>query len=277
MHAFSLRRRPRPPERTLILCRGFVVVLLGVAVLIPGAATWGSEPASGYGPCREDSALCRNLAIEVARAELSNYLDQEFSLTQPPTALCPESNPDCCPPENHHECAQLQRQTIAALRQRLHSDISPRYDCPWTKDICEDFGPFYCEPEERWTPLGCQSGSLLAFSVNPLEVPVFSQNWEPCECNEYRDERGVCRPIHTSQCLPFGREGHLCPVIPDCDAADHTKVVHWPDSPLARHLSDRGVQLEASRRLRGELKAKLNSLNKHISEYLNMPDDDGKP
>jgi hypothetical protein len=230
---------------------------------------WAGDPSPQPNPdlCTEDSRACQRLAVEVAILDIADRIDREVDLRRSTNLLCPEDNPQCCPPHLMPVCFQIQRDLVFEARRRYQSvSLSSFGGCPFSPEICDSFGSFYCGPEESWTPWGgcstvldpritCPAGwSQVGF--NCLPPP-------PCPCNSAHNSKGICIP---QLCYWLGRR---VPCMTGCleDLVfEETAASRPTESNLGRHLSDRQIQLEAAKRVREDLKLSLEVVEKAIKE-----------
>ena len=91
--------------------------MLALLVCFPLATAWAGDPNPQPNFCREDSPLCRRLAVEVAILDITDRIDQEVNLRGSFALLCPENDPQCCPPHLMPFCFQIQRDLAREARQ----------------------------------------------------------------------------------------------------------------------------------------------------------------
>lgn len=245
-----------------------------VLALAAVLALWFAEPAAAADPspqpnfCAQDSAACRNLAVEIAMLDVADRIGAVVDLRRGIDVLCPEDNPNCCPPELMPFCFQTQRDLVLEARRVYQSRSVGDYDdCPWSSTICDSLGPFYCGPESSWTPwTGC-----LDVAFPPIDCPLGWTRLEfggclpppPCPCGFVHNPKGLCIP---KVCY---RLGVRVPCLTLC-GIDQVFVAEVepppPETNLERHLLDRAVHLEAAQRLRDDLRSKLEAVEKEIAE-----------
>lgn len=235
-----------------------------------GEASPGSRPQASLdvGLCAEDSAACRDLAVGVAALNIRERTEAAVEVEQAARRaemLCPEDNPQCCPPPLMPFCSQVQRDLTLQARHAYQNAYLLRFDdCPFSEEIC-DATETFCEADERWVPwAGCIDSSL--------EPPVFCPpGWTrvglscepppPCRCGFEHNSKGICVPkVCQLRGIPVPCR-NLCdePVV--FEAFFGTAPA---GSRLGRHLQDRRVQLEAAERVRSDLQQSLKLLEEEI-------------
>lgn len=242
-----------------------VSILLVCCVPAPARA---ADPSPQPNFCREDSPACRHLAIEIAMLDITERIGTEVDLRRSTDLLCPEDNPECCPPELMPFCFHAQRDLVTEARRAYQSRSVGDYDdCPWSRQICDSLGPFYCGPEGGWTPwTGC-----LDVATPPIDCPPGWTQTEfggcqpppPCPCGFVHNPKGLCIP---KTCF---RLGIPVPCLTLC-GNEQVFVEFGPPRPpatnLERHLQDRAVHLEAAKRVRQDLEVALKAVEKEIAE-----------
>ena len=258
----SLSLRTRPPYkssglgfrvRALLSPNAPFVVALLCCVLSPA---WAQDSTPEPSLCVVDSPVCRKLAIEVAKLELTDFIQRELDSLRSGSFLCPEDNPNCCPPRLMPLCSQVQRDHVVDAQRQFHSVLAGRFgDCPWSAEMCDSLGSFYCGAEAGWTPWGGCSPGLELPPRPPLPPPL------PCPCGTTPNLKGLCIPKVCTG--PSGRVpcNFLC--------SDDLVAISDPPAPesnLERHMRDQKVQIEAAKRLREDLKAALEEAEAQIKE-----------
>ena len=239
-----------------------ISVLLICCSLVPA---WAGDPNPQPNFCTEDSPACRSLAVEIAMLDIADQIGREVDLRRNINLLCPEDNPQCCPPQLMPFCFQIQRDLVFEARRSYQNvSLSNFGGCPWSREICDSLGSFYCGPDGSWTPWGgcglvleppvdCPPGwSQVGFGCEPPP---------PCDCGFEHNSKGICIP---KVCYRFGIR---VPCMTFCgedqvfvEAATNRPV----ESNLGRHLSDRTVQIEAAKRVREDLEVALEAVEKEI-------------
>lgn len=245
------------------LLPGMLVLLLCCSL----APAWAGDPSPQPNLCTEDSRACQSLAVEVAMLDIADRIGREVDLRRSTNLLCPEDNPQCCPPHLMPVCFQLQRDLVLEARRSYQSvSLSSFGGCPFGREICDSFGSFYCGPEESWTPWG---GCSTVFDP-PINCPP---GWSqagfgcepplPCRCGFEHNSKGICIP---KVCYQFGAR---VPCLTLCGLDQvfvETAASRPAETNLGRHLSDREVQLDAAKRVREDLKLSLEAVEKEIKE-----------
>lgn len=245
--------------------------LLGVGLLLlccVAASAQAADPSPQPNLCTVDSPACRNLAVEIAVLDIQDRIDTQVELGRGANHLCPEDNPNCCPPRLMPFCSQVQRDIVVEARRAYQSRAVGSYnDCPWSKPICDSLGGFYCGPGTSWTPwTGC-----LDIGIPPIDCPPGWKQTEfgvcepppPCPCGFIHNPKGICIP------KPCFRLGQLVPCLTFCgelEVLSPAASPQPPESPLERHLLDSDVHLEAAKRVRENLKLALETVEKEIEE-----------
>lgn len=229
-----------------------------ILMCCPLGLVWAGAPILEPNLCVKDSRACQKLAIEVAKLDYYDFISREQDLREHDSFLCPEDNPQCCPPHLMPICAQVEKDLVVEARRVFQSMVSSRFgDCPWSSEICDSLGPFYCGPDGGWTPWGGCSPGIVYEPPIPPDPPL------PCPCGTVPNSKGLCI---SKVCTMFGTR---VPCRTLCDAPDKLTAkssAQRPESNLGRHLADTKVQLEAAKKVREDLKSALNVLEKKIRE-----------
>lgn len=241
--------------------------MLALLVCFPLATAWAGDPNPQPNFCREDSPLCRRLAVEVAILDITDRIDQEVNLRGSFALLCPENDPQCCPPHLMPFCFQIQRDLAREARRAYQSvSLLSFKGCPWSEEICDSFGSFYCGPDKRWLPwAGC---------VGELEPPInCPSGWKqvglscapppPCPCGFKHNSKGLCIP---KVCYLFGGRVPCRTYCAENQVFVDTAAKRPARSNLGRHLNDRAVQLEAAKRVRENLRVALEALEEELKK-----------
>ncbi len=238
-----------------------------LSICCPLAPALASDPSPQPNFCAGDSPACRTLAVEVAKLDIADRIGSAVDLGRGYDLLCPEDNPDCCPPPLRPVCFQIQRDLVLEARRSYQSTSLTSFGgCPWSPAVCDSFGAFYCGPDQNWTPWG---GCSKVFDP-PINCPP---GWSqvgftcvpppPCPCGFEHNSKGICIP---KVCY---RLGTRVPCLTLC-GLDQVFVERTPapapGSGLGRHLTDPKVQLEAAREVRADLEAALEALEAEIQE-----------
>ncbi len=250
------------PEASL-LCRSLSVAIYSVLAVVMLALPLNSVWAAGESNvppsadiCEADSPLCRRIAVEVAKLEFTEVIRHELVGRRAGALLCPETDPDCCPPQLGQVCAQKEMALVRQARRKLHKENSD--------SIC-DLWPPGCRgfPGDVFE---CPAGSVLGdFGmclelVNPLPIPDPSPL--PCPCGWTSNVYGGCSP---KPCP--GRLLNLACTFgcfPDTFKAAERR--QGEGSTLMRYLGEKEVQVEAIRHLREDLKNELDALERHVKK-----------
>ena len=233
--------------------------LFTLAVLAFGAsAARAGDPSPQPSLCEVDSPACRNLAIGVAKLELSESVHRVIDRHRGGSLLCPEDNPNCCPPRLMPVCAEIEQRVVVAARAVFHRSLVSQH----MDNLCESKLDcrFLTQQKDHFDfdPLPW-SGDL-----SPRECPcgwVFNPLRNKCE-REICTARGFAIPC-----------GYAC-AFDNLVVALEDREPPPPSSPLERHLRDRGVQLEAAKLLRDELRHALGAVEKEVAELSSYADKD---
>jgi len=229
-------------------------VILMCCTLSPA---WAGDPNPQPSLCVEDSRACQMLAIEIAKLDFSDFISRDLEVRRRDSFLCPENNPQCCPPHLMPICSQVEKDLVVEARQNYQSVVSYRFgDCPWSSEICDSLGPFYCGPDGGWTPWGGCSPGIVFEPPTPPDPP------RPCPCGTKPNSKGICI---AKVCTMYGVR-IPCNINCDLPVVAAKSGTLRPESNLARHLADTQIQLEAAKRVREDLISALEILEIEIQE-----------
>ena len=240
-------------------CR-IVVQGLGLFLLATGAATLAADLPVDNDPCAKDPVICRNIAIEITKVDLSDYIQLELDTQPERYTLCPEGELECCPPEQASRCMQMQRAIVEQARKRHSKPLHLSIGCPLTAAKCDGLGAVLCDQGETFSSL---TGCVPDFSID-RPWPTLPPR---CECGQTYDlEKNICKP---KTCNIFGYN-RSCPLSKACapvDVIDRSIGGYNSHSAtLQRYLADPDVHREAVDRLRNDFQAALQLLEVHAAE-----------
>lgn len=219
-------------------------------------------------PCTKDTAACRSLAVGVAALNIRERITSAVEVEQAnrrAEMLCPEDNPQCCPPSLMPFCNRIQQDLTLKAKYDYRNGFLLRFDnCPFSKDVCEGFDVF-CDQDERWLPWsGCTPISDPPIAVCPVGSKQVGFNCEPpplCECGWKPNDKGICIP---DICQAMGQP-IPCPALCDIPTKLAPLFSRTPTKTrLGHHLQDRQVQLEAANRVREDLQRSLKLVEEEI-------------
>lgn len=187
--------------------------------------------------------------------------------------LCPEDNPQCCPPHLMPFCSQIQHDLALQAQQGYENAYLLRTEkCPFSEEIC-DATETFCEADERWLPwAGCIDASLDPPIYCPpgwKQVGLGCEPPPPCACGFEHNSKGICVP---KVCQ---RHGILVPCLNLCeDPVVYEDFLGAPaaESRLGRHLQDKRIQLEAAKRIRMDLRTSLDLVEEEIKKLSSETD-----
>ncbi len=232
----------------------FVLLGLTLSVLAEEDKSSGPMLAADAAFCEDDSSSCRGLAIEVAKLDILDAIKRDTSRQTAQIFLCPEDNPNCCPPHLMPVCQRIQLDVARRARDDLHTlALAKSDDCPWDKKTCDSLGSFYCGPDKDWSPLlGCNERPKLV-------IPDFPPVPDPCPCGYRENHKRICIP----KLCTFG--GHFV----DCQHAcgvEPPRLELPRNSRLAEQLQNREVQIEAANAVRDDLMKALSILDEQVKQ-----------
>lgn len=230
----------------------------------------GPQAGVDLGSCAEESVACRHLAVGVAMLNIRERIEAAVEVEQAGRSvrmLCPEDNPQCCPPHLMPLCSRVQRDLALQAQHAYRNAYLPRFErCPFSEEICDGIETF-CEADERWLPwAGCieASGDLPIYCPPGWkQVGPSCQPPPPCECGFEPNSKGICVP---KVCQ---RNGVPVPCRNLCDdrvVFEDFIGVAPAESRLGRHLQDRRIQLEAAERVRSDLQKALKLVEEEIED-----------
>lgn len=238
------------------MTRKFLFILAVLA--FAASTTRAGDPSPQPSLCEADSPACRNLAIGVAKLELSDTIYRVIDRDRGGSLLCPEDNPNCCPPRLMPFCADLERQVVGAAQAEFHQFLASRQ----MDDLCQ-------------RKLDCRflirQGDRIRF--DPLQR-FGDLSFRECPCGwRFNPLREKCEP-ETCTARGFAIPcGYAC-ALDDLVVALEDREPPPPSSPLEHHLRDRGVQLEAAKLLRDELRHALGAAEKEVAELSSYDGED---
>lgn len=209
--------------------------------------------------CVEDSAACRGFALEIAKMDVTETINKARGLVPTGSFLCPEDNPQCCPPRLQPMCVTYRDALVDWARAQLQ--LSARSErCPFEASICESLGSLYCGPNEVFIPWRGCSGIVV---VDPPRPP-----WPPCPPGKKHNSKGFCID---EPC--FFRDTGLripCNFAPDNNEFFANRTFQAtstaPAPNLIKHLNDKDLRLQAARQVLEDLKAAANSVEEQIKQ-----------
>lgn len=244
------------------ICSLLLILFFGLST-----KTLGADPVflGGSDPCKKDMAACDALAIEITKLDFQHILEQRIAALRGTHALCPDENPNCCPPELAPVCSQIARDRVARARSD-YINSEQNEECPYGPEVCDVLGNLYCGPDSVYLPWGvCASKGILI---------------DPCRGDWHEIGPGVCAPP-PPRCGPDERwNGKICVpkkcifkglVVPcPITAPDELKKAlaakRAPRGNLSRRLQDPVVQSKAYRELHDELETAMSELDRLIAE-----------
>jgi hypothetical protein len=210
-------------------------------------SVWASDPSTPKANlCLKGSKACRMLAVQVAKLNFSDLIKRKMDSRPRSSFLCPEDNPQCCPPNLMPLCSQTEKDYVFETRREVLAG--------WDSFLCEVNGG-------NWSELTgtCKSKNIADRVFDP-PFPPWQDDCDPCR--EKHNSKGYC--IKKKSC-PFRGImlscDFVCRKAPD---AVKVKTVKAKSSNLIRHLSDKDVQLEAAKQVHEDLKTALEFLDAEI-------------
>ena len=199
--------------------------------------------------------------------DITDRMEREVDLRRSFNLLCPEDNPQCCPPHLMPICFQVQRDLVLEARRAYQSPSLLSFEgCPWSQEVCDSFGSFYCDRDERWLPwAGCVGNLEPPINCPPgwIQNGLSCEPPLPCRCGYEHNSKGICIP----KVCYLGHVQVPCRTFcGDDQVFVEAAANRSPESNLARHLSDREVQLEAAKRVQGNLKVALEAVEEEIKK-----------
>lgn len=247
----------------------FLLMFFALHLGFPAAAQDPSpQPKLNTGLCAQDSRVCRSLAVEVAKLNIADRIDSEIASRRNTNLLCPQDDPQCCPPRLMPFCSALQRNFILGARSAYRNVSLTRVgECPVQDEICDAMETF-CAANERWLPW---AGCVDLVSTPPIHCePGWSQNGltcvppPSCECGFEPNGNGKCIP---KTCYARGARVRCADI---CSIEERQVAIQLGPAPvesnLGQNLRDIGVQIEAAQGVRAELKATLEAVEREIRE-----------
>lgn len=158
--------------------------LAAVAVILFGILTAQSATAQdAFGVCAAGEKQCRALAIATNKVAIAEQLQLTRPQFDPGQFLCPEDNPNCCPPRLMPVCMEhgtlIIDQTLILMRAKQKPE-----KCPFSAEICDSLAGFYCGPDASWTPwTGCHT----------IADPVLPDPPRPCPMGQVFNGK-ICIP-----------------------------------------------------------------------------------
>ena len=222
--------------------------------------------------CAKDSALCRDLAFEIAKLDLTESVAKSLSQGQQTNFLCPKDDPQCCPPELMPTCRALRDNLIRTTRAQLGSSSGVQAKvCPLGPEACGVLGDLYCGPEGIYLPWGECSGTLVDPGRPPqcpngsYYDPGFGRCVQLCPAGTHLNSNGrACVP---DRCVHprFGFE-IPCNIINNDLVMSFSKTSNPGPSNLTKHLADKRLQRKAAQALQKDLRAALKALDKLMDD-----------
>lgn len=213
--------------------------------------------------CAENTRECREFALAIAKKDIAEIITRERKNLAGGSFLCPESNPNCCPPHLLPLCSKYQSELIAGARAQLKlktsSDVKLvsqfSQDCPFSSSFCTP----NCEGEFL-KPWGC--------AVDFPDLIYNPDPWDDCDKGEVHNPKGICIP------KPCYFRNTLIPV--PCSILDQgsnelaISVDRSTPTPiLINNLNDKKVRLEAAKQVLKDLQSEINSVEKEINRLSN--------
>ena len=260
-----------------MICK-LVKKLIPLILCIAGISVWAVDNIESHSRfCIDDSPACRVLAVEISVLELTDKIDLQIEGNQSFNLLCPEDNPNCCPPNLLPVCGQAQEDLILRAKKSYDTSLSilasreiaagqnSSVDCDFGSPECGVMNDLNCRPGEIWSPvLGCTGGIVDNFPPPPV-----------CGCGAEPNQYGGCS---IKMCQTFGGLGADIPCTFFCEAglgileSDNSfvsmmsQIKDKEESNLGRHMKEQSVQLEAAEQLRKKLKSALITLDEEIKK-----------
>ncbi len=244
-----------------------------ISSLIVFAFVLARTDAAAEDWCANDQ-LCEQVAVGVAKQHIAERIDNELTARSGGAALCPESDPDCCPEEFRHVCAQAADRSIAGARHDFETNTASAFasaKCPFAGPLCDVMNT-WCERDERWTPWGgCNKIPELVDPGCPPGSTLSSDGckpWEPCPCGYKHNSKGKCIP---KTCYKGGAQ---IPCVLACEIPSDLSLGllsrdsgSAPATPLARQLYRPEVQIRALREYKRELEDRIKLIDREMKEY----------
>lgn len=237
-----------------------------VAALIAGSVP-GPAPAQPlFGLCKEADAQCRALATEVEKVRLTSPLGTRRPSFDPGNLLCTVDNPNCCPPEMMPVCSAHADVMIGHAITTL-ARSARKEGCPWSKEVCEGFGSFYCEKDQSWNPwFGCHDSLVV---TEPPEPPT----WVCPPGQRPGKKPKICEPIPCFHPL-LNVEIPCGPDFPEVTFRDFTlpdgaeRTADDPVGNLLRLMQEERVKAEAARAVATEFGDAFRAIRSDVGPYL---------
>lgn len=237
--------------------RNLLFLVLPVWLVLPGSGT----AQDLFGLCETADERCYSLAVEVEKIRATDGLSLGRPGINPGNLLCTQDNPNCCPPHLMPVCMAHAGVIVdQALSKVIREGIVG--GCPWSREVCDGFGSFYCEPEQNWNPwAGCHDAVVV---VDP-QPPT----WVCPEGQRPAAKPPICEPIPCFHPI-FNIEVPCAPTNGDLGFAQ-IKLPDGADMPdnapvgnLLRLMATEDVRQEANTALKREFGRELERMRNTI-------------
>ena len=249
----------------------FTAIVLFLAFSIPVSAQEARLQRANI--CDQNTSSCRELALEVAKANVRDRIAEARILTGQGNLLCPDDNLNCCPPHLMPMCGKFLSDIVEDVQIQLLQNSKSK-KCPFTQGICDMLSDKYCDSiEETYTPWsGCTKigGGVVGPSCpfGTVADPFGNcQPWSPCQIGFKHNSKGICIPepcYHEGTGIPTpcnfypGNAG----VLASTSSSSDTRA---PSRFLVENLSDQSLQLEAAKLVLEDLKASISLAEEQVN------------